>query len=200
VEPGHRSRLVVYDVSEGTEIDSYDAGSAIRPVAIDQGQVFFDTASESYAWDPDRGRPEALGQAGLVDVESATRVFQVGREVDMQQGFFNVAFTRPGVGGLLSPGGSFLLSRPDGGEPGAPYRPLLYDTRSGKRLPVGLDGTEEVLDATFGDNYRVVYLVAPAPGSSSDDLLVLRTCDLDIAECSDVSPVGQSAERPLLAH
>ncbi|MBA2953166.1 hypothetical protein GON03_02505 [Nocardioides sp. MAH-18] len=198
-EPGG-SRLVVYDVSKDEEIFTYPGDEEIRPVAIDLGFVYFDTPDASYVWNPGPGAPEALDQAGLADVESATQVFQVGGEIEMEQGIFSVAFHRPGIGALLSPGGTFVLSRSDDGEPGTPYRPLLYDARSGRKMPIGLQPGERVLDATFGDNYSAVYLVAPEAGAGPDDLLVLRTCELDAEQCSDVTPVSQSDERPLLAH
>lgn len=201
MEPGGGSRLVVYDVSAGREIFTYDGGGTeVRPVAIDQGYVYFDTPSTSFAWSPGPSSPEPLDRAGLRDVESATRVYQVGDRIDMVQGLFSVSFQRPGTGALLSPGGTFVLTRPGDVAPGTPYRPLLYDTRSGKRMPLGLAPGEQVLDATFGDNYRLVYLVAPEPGAGSDALLVLRTCDLDVVACSDVTPVTQAEDTPLLAH
>lgn len=201
VEPGAGSRLVVYDVSADEEIFTYRAEEDdVRPVAIDLGFVYFGTADASYVWNPGPSAPEDLERPGLADVESATQVFQVGDEIEMEQGVFSVAFRKPGVGALLSPGGTFVLSRGGDGEPGTPYRPLLYDTRSGRQMPAGVEPGEQVLDATFGDNYRVVYLVAPEAGAGPDDLLVLRTCALDAGQCSDVTPVSQADGRPLLAH
>lgn len=201
MQPGTRSRLVVYDVSADREISTYrDDETEVRPVAIDQGFVYFDTPEASYVWNPGPREPEPLDRAGLVDVEAATRVYQVGDRIEMEQGIFSVSFVQPGVGALLSPGGTFALSRPSGAEAGAPYRPLLYDTRSGERMPRGLGPGDWVQDATFGDNYRLVYLVAPDAEADPDDLLVLRTCDLDVAQCADVTPVTQVEERPLLAH
>lgn len=202
LEPGGASRLLVYDVSAGEELATHrDDATEVRPVAIDQGFAYFDTPDASYVWNPGQGAPEELDRAGLADVEAATRVYQLdGARIEMEQGVFSTSFVVPGTSALLSPGGSFVLSRPAGGDPGSVYRPLLYDTRSGQRLPAGLTREERVQDATFGDNYRLVYLVAPDADTGPDDLLVLRTCDLDAAECSDVTPVTQAEERPLLAH
>ena len=202
MQPGTRSRLVVYDVSAGQELFTYQGGGTeVRPVAIDQGYVYFDTPDTSYVWNPGPGAPQPLDRPGLADVEAATRVYQVGDRIEMVQGVFSVSFVEPGTGALLSPGGAFVLSRPGDVAPGAAYRPLLYDTRTGKERPLGLGPDEQVLDATFGDNNSVVYLVAPDADTAPDDLLVLRTCDLDVeAQCSDVTPVTQSADRPLLAH
>ena len=58
-------------------------------------------------WEPLTGRSSDAGQpADLLDVESATRVFQLdGERIDMAQPFFNVNFVRPGAGAELSPGG-----------------------------------------------------------------------------------------------
>jgi hypothetical protein len=200
VEPGDGSRVVVYDVSAGEEVYTYRSDQDVRPVAIDLGFVYLDTPDASYVWNPGPGEPEDLGRAGLADVESATQVFQVGGQIEMEQGIFSTAFQKPGIGALLSPGGTFVLSRADDGEPGTPYTPLLYDTRSGRRMTVGIGPGEQVLDATFGDNYGAVFLVAPDADAGPDDLLVLRTCELDAEQCSDVAPVGRSDERPLLAH
>jgi hypothetical protein len=115
----------------------------------------------------------------------------------------------------VSPGGNFVLSREPGPwVPGTPYTPLLYDTGSGQRLATGVASDERVIDAAFGDNYELVYLVAhvsePAGGDldgAGSRLLVLRACELntnaaraDERVCHDVAPVGSGADRAMFAH
>ena len=198
IEKGSDARLVVHDASRGSDIATYDGGSApLRPVAIDQGRVYFATSDGSFAWQPGSGDPERITDQILADVESTTWVLQRGDAVQMVQGFFNVAFTRPGEGALLSPGGTYVLSKAPRTPAGTAYRPLLYDARSGDALPTGLGSRATVLDATFGDNSRTVYLVAD---DAADDLLVLRTCALSARQCSDVALIRVSEDRPLLAH
>jgi hypothetical protein len=125
----------------------------------------------------------------------------------MVQPFFNVSYTRPGDGASVSPGGNFVLSRvPGPWVPGSPYRPIVYDTRTGEHLPSGIAPDERVVDAAFGDNYEIDYLVLnlrDLRGVDLDDarsrLLVLRTCQLESDVCSDVVPVRSTADRAMFA-
>lgn len=211
IEPGEDRRLVAYDVSTGEVVDTRDlpAGDA-QLIALDQHRIFYRDSAGAYAWTPGVDSAERLVRGGLVDVESATRVYQEGRRIDMVQAFFSVDFERPGIGALLSPGGTHVLTRrPDGAATrvGAPYRPLLYDARSGDALDTGVGRGERAVDATFGDNLETVYLVAQvadlAGGSdldgNIDPLLVLRSCSIG-GQCHDVAPVQTGTDRPLLAH
>ena len=89
----------------------------------------------------------------------------------------------------------------------APFRPLLYDVRSGERMRSGLAAGELALDAAFGPNHTMSYLVTPradlAGGPDLDGnnapLVVLRTCGLAPVVCHDVIPLARPGERSLLA-
>ena len=216
VDPGANGgagpTLKVYDVSAGELLDSRILASPEgRPVAIDQHQVFYTDADVTYAWTPGVEPPVTLQRDGLLDVESANRVYQLSSgPIEMVQSFFNVSFIRPGTGALVSPGGVLVLSKVT--EPGAaeghPFRPLLYDARSGDRKRTGIGSGERAVDATFGPNNTLVYLVvqvADLEGGSDldgniDPLLVLRSCDLTGGRCTDVAPVQAGTDRPVLAH
>jgi hypothetical protein len=220
VDPrGDVPELVVYDVvaerilaklelpSPGAGWQGLDAGS--HPIAIDQGRVYYVTQDGDFSWAPPGGEPERLDQDGLVDVGAAVRVFQERGRIEMVQSFFSVSFARRGEGALISPGGNFVLSRvPRDLSPEEPFRVILYDARSGDRLPSGLGPHERVVDATFGRNHGVVYLAARAGrlrrGQDIHDdippLVVLRTCEPGGIECHDVAPLSGATDRPLLAH
>lgn len=195
--------VVVYDVSTDEVLAKRAAGADARLVAIDQGRVYYEESGSAFVWTPGVASPERLPRAGLVDVESATRLYQDGRRLDMVQSFFSVDFVRLGVGGRLSAGGSYVLTRNPVGDagPDEPFRPLLYDATSGDRLRSGVHTGERAVDAAFGDNRTVTYLVASAAelAGDGDPLLTLRTCAVG-GLCDDVAPVSTGGERPLLAH
>ena len=125
----------------------------------------------------------------------------------MVQPFFSVEFRREGDGADVSPGGSFVISRrPAPWEPGSPFTPLIYDTRSGERLPAGIATDEQVVDAAFAELGVVMYFVvkvADLQGASLDGetgtLLVLRRCDLESGRCHDLLPARGGPDRALLA-
>ncbi|GAA4714896.1 hypothetical protein GCM10023349_37770 [Nocardioides conyzicola] len=208
---GDAPTLDVYDVNAGELLDSRDLPSTdVRLVAIDQRQVFYEEADGTFSWVPGDGPPVRLERDGLLDVESRNRVYQLDGSIEMEQGFFNVSFVRPGTGAQISPGGVLVLTRkpdPEVAE-GQPFRPLLYDARSGDRKRAGLSIDERAVDATFGEGNTAVYLVAQVAdlvGGSDidgnvDPLLVLRTCDLTGGRCTDVAPVQSGTDRPILAH
>jgi hypothetical protein len=208
LEPGDGdARVVVWSVGLAEEVNSLPVPADTQLIAIDQQRVYGSTADGSFAWQPTAERQEALPESGLTAVGSATRVYQHGRRIEMVQPFFSVAFTRRGEGATLSPGGNFVLSRvPGPWVPGSPYTPLIYDTRSGARLPSGIAPDERVVDAAFGDHDRVDYLVANLADLQGVDLdgarsrlYVLRSCTLDTHVCSDVVPVRAAGDRPMLA-
>ena len=111
----------------------------------------------------------------------------------------------------MSPGGNYVLSRrpgaPGSWTPGEPFRPLLYDARSGARLPSGIGPDLVAIDASFGVNHGVVYLATRVADLNSGadlegnvgPLMVLRDCE-PRGECHDVVPLPASAARPVLAH
>jgi hypothetical protein len=218
VDPrGDHPTLVVYDVVGGKVLDrlelpspgagqqDLDVGS--HPVAIDQDHVFYVSQEGDFAWAPLTDEPVRLDRQGLLDSSSATRVYEEPQRIDMVQSFFSVHFVRRGEGATLSAGGNYVLTRAPGEwSAGAPFRPLLYDARSGDRLESGVSPDELVLDASFGEEHDVIYIVGRAAdlnagADGTDDLLLtLRSCQLGTADCHDVALLPQAGERPLLAH
>ncbi len=195
-----RPALMVFDVPRGVLLAPHDVpASGVTLIAIDQRRVYLTDRDGTSTWDPVARVASDVRRPGLVDVESATRVYQEGRHIDMVQPFFSVDFLRPGVGAELSAGGLYALSRtprllvsyPDGS-----FRPLLYDVRSGERLGTGVTREERVLDAAFGKNGTIVYLVT----AGSDGAVVLRQCSLREPGCSDRAVVQPDSGRALLAH
>jgi hypothetical protein len=213
VEPGEDGgapTLMVYDVSVGKLLDSLDLHAPdAHPVAIDQHRVFYEDGGGTFAWAVGVRAPEPVERTDLLDVESATRVYQLAGRIEIVQSFFNVSYVRPGVGARLSAGGALVLSKAAGPgvATGRPFRPLVYDARSGHRLPSGVAADERAVDATFGREHTIVYLVtqvADLVGGSDldgrrDPLVVLRSCDASSGECNDVTPVASGTDRPLLA-
>ena len=208
LEPaGDGSRLVVWSVGVGDEVGSIVVSPETRLIAIDQDRVYAEGDDGAFAWRTTEAEPEQLDVGDLADVASATRVYQHGRRIEMVQPFFSVSFTRRGEGATVSPGGNFVLSRlPAPWVPGMPYTPLLYDTRSGNLLPSGVAADERVVDAAFGDNNRIDYLVADLRDLAGADLdgarsrlLVLRSCELETAVCHDVVPVRSAGDRAMFA-
>jgi DNA-directed RNA polymerase specialized sigma24 family protein len=201
--------LQVYDVSAGELLATREVASDARTVAIDQQQVFYEQSDGAFSWTPGVRGAAKLERAGLLDVESANRVYQLGGSIDMVQSFFNVSFVRPGAGARISAGGVFVLSKAPGPgvAEGRPFRPLLYDATSGSRKPSGVGVRERAVDAAFSRNNTVVYFVAQAAdlaGGSDldgnvDPLLVLRACSTESGSCTDLAPVQSGTDRPVLA-
>ncbi|MFC6345002.1 hypothetical protein ACFP8W_23675, partial [Nocardioides hankookensis] len=162
-DEGQPPALVVYDVSNGSLLDAKGVPPDTRPIAIDQHQVFYADSEGGYAWTPGVERPVPVVRDGLLDVESANRVYKLapGR-IEIEQSFFSVSFVLPGVGAQLSDAGILVISKAEGPgvADGRPLRPLLYDARSGDRKPSGVGPGERAVDATFGRNNTAVYLVA----------------------------------------
>jgi DNA-directed RNA polymerase specialized sigma24 family protein len=210
-EGGAGPAIQVYDVSAGELLAARDVASTdVHLVAIDQRQVFYEGPDGAFAWTPGVETAVKLERTGLLDVESANRVYQVGGSIDMVQSFFNVSFARPGTGAFISPGGVLVLSKAPGPgvAEGRPFRPLLYDARSGARKPSGVGVGERAVDAAFSRNNTAIYFVAQVADLAGgfdldgniDPLLVLRTCDMDSGKCTDLAPVQSGADRPVLAH
>ncbi|GAA1150083.1 sigma factor-like helix-turn-helix DNA-binding protein [Nocardioides aquiterrae] len=208
LEPGDPgTRIVVWSIGLGAELGSLLVPPETRLIAIDQDRVYSTSDNGSVAWQPTQEQPVPLPDPGLVDVGTATRVYQQGRRIEMVQPFFSVSFVRRGEGAIVSPGGNFVLTRiPGPWTPGAPYTPLIYSTRSGDRLPSGIAPDERVVDAAFGSNHEVDYLVANLSDLQGVDLdgararlYVLRTCELEANVCSDVAPVRSAADRAMFA-
>lgn len=201
-------RLVVHNLVSGKDTAERDLPEGGEVIAVDLARVYFRTPRGDFVWAPG-DEPAELDRPGLLDVTSGAQAYQVegGIEarIEMVQSFYSVSFVRPGTGATISPGGNFVLSRDGDGT--APFRPLLYDVRSGERMRSGLAAGELALDATFGPNHTVSYLVTPradlAGGPDLDGnsapLVVLRTCDLAPVVCHDVIPLARPGERSLLA-
>lgn len=197
-------RLVVHNLATGrdTGMDLPGSGSVL---AVDQARVYYATPDGDFLWEPG-GEPVRQERTGLLDAESGSRVYADARGIEIVQLVFSVAHLRAGTGALLSPGGNFVLSR--AGDGSVPFRPLLYDARTGERMRSGLAAGELALDATFGPNHTVSYLVAPrselgappAVDGSTEPLVMLRTCDLAPVVCHDVIPLARPGERPVLGH
>jgi len=201
-------RLVVHNLVSRKDTAERDLPEGGEVVAVDLARVYYRTPRGDFVWAPGED-PAQLDRPGLLDVTSGAQAYQVegGVEarIEMVQSFYSVSFVRPGTGATISPGGNFVLSR--AGDGTAPFRPLLYDVRSGERMRAGLAAGELALDATFGPNHTMSYLVTPradlAGGPDLDGnnapLVVLRTCGLAPVVCHDVIPLARPGERSLLA-
>lgn len=208
-EPG--AFLVVHDVAVDRMVGVRHVPDDTALVAIDQRRVFYSSGAPggtAYGWSPEGDDVEQVARPGLADVESATRVYARGGRVLAVQPFFSVSHRWRGSAPMLSPGGSVVLAAGPGDAPGRPFRPRLFDTRSGERLPSGLDTDEVAVDVTFSGSGMLTYLVTRAAdlagGSdldgNNDPLLVLRVCQVGIAECTDRAPVPSGSDQPMLAH
>lgn len=195
VTAGDDAELVVQDVTGGREVARVEVLPGARPVALDQNLVFFLSEGRTHVWEPLTDRVEDIGARPLLDVEAAVRVYGDGARIDIVQPFFSVDYVRPGTTAELSPGGTYVLSR-RAGQLG-PFRPVLYDARSGERLPTGLNRGELVLDAAFGPDGTIEYLVVR---NFDQSLPVLRSCDLVTAECANIVPLRRAEVEPRLAH
>lgn len=201
--------IVVWSVATDEVLATMDVSPDTRLVAIDQDRVYAEDERGAFSWQAGVPGTEAepIGAQELAGVGSATRVYQRGHRIEMVQPFFNVSFVRPGEGAKVSPGGTWVLTREPGPwEPGSPYRPLLYDTRSGQRLPSGVAPDERVVDAAFGPHSDITYLVANVSDLQGADLdgdvgslLVLRRCDLESRRCNDLLPVRTHGGRAMFA-
>ena len=198
------ARIVVHNLVSGEDFATLELPDGGAVVAVDQARVYYATPEGDFLWEPGED-PMPLDRSGLLAVTSGAQAYAVDGGIEMVQSFYSTAFVRPGTGAVISPGGNFVLSR--AGDGSAPFRPLLYDARSGERLRSGLSAGELALDATFGPNHTASYLVVPRAdvGSAPDldgnstPLVVLRTCDLAPVVCHDVIPLARPGEKPLLA-
>lgn len=216
VDPrGEVPELVVFDIAANLTLDRLPlpvpAGGrqtldvTSYPIAIDQEHILFTTAEGDFSWTPPDDEAVRLERTGLLDTASTTRVYQAGEQIDVVQTVFNVSYRLRGEGATLSPGGTAVLSRvPGEWTPGAPYRPLLYDARDGARLLTGVASDEVALDASFGGDQDVVFIVGRAddqgPEAARYPLFTLRSCQVGSTDCHDVLVLPRAGERPLLAH
>lgn len=179
-----------------------DGGS--HPVAVDRKMVFYTTPDGDFAWSPPDGEHQALGQDELLDVASATTVWQEGPgTIRIDQPVFNVSFLDEGEGAMLSADGTWVLSRTpvDGST-------RLYDARSGDPVPTGLSAQDDAVAATFGERDEVVYVIAHRDDAPAADEFVrssfsghyeIRSCDLDLGTCITLFRFPRTGARPVLA-
>jgi hypothetical protein len=189
--------LVLYDLTSRQRIRAVtppdperESATRLLPVAIDQGLLYFRTEQgTSYAVSPD-GVAQPVGQ-DLLDVRSATRVFQSDPgSIRMLQSFFSTVTSGLGVGAQLSPDGNLALTRVP--SPQSQFGTVqLYDTRSGELLPTGLGADEVAIDATFGPENTVTYIVARLADRPSSDEFVRQSFSgaLELRSCSVEVPV-----------
>ena len=205
VDPtGDVPRLVVHNLVARKDIATLELPDGGELIAVDQARVYYTTPEGDFVWAPGDDSFQ-LPRSGLIAVTSGAAAYAVDGGIEMVQSFYSSSFVRPGTGAVISPGGNFLLSR--AGDGAVPFRPLLYDVRTGERKRSGISADELALDATFGPNHTVSYLVAPradlsgAPDldGNSAPLVVLRTCELSPLVCHDTIPLARQGEKPLLA-
>ncbi|HEY0950482.1 hypothetical protein [Nocardioides sp.] len=198
-------RLVLHNLVSGKDFATLDLPDGGTVIAVDQAHVYYATPAGEFRWGPDEDAVR-LDRTGLLDAKAGVLVYATDDGIEMTQAVYNSSVVRPGVGARISPTGGVVLSAAGSADP--PFRPLLYAVRSGDPKRSGLTGGELALDATFGPNHTVSYLIVPradlAAGpdldGNPDPLVVLRTCDLDPVVCHDVLPLARPGERPVLAH
>lgn len=221
VDPGDDApALLVYDLTARALLaqqplpaspsapDAPDGGS--HPIALDRRMVFYESPRGAFSWSPPDGDPYALGHDELLDVASATTVWQEAPgTIKIVQPVFNVSFEDTGEGAMLSADGTWVLSRTsvDGSTDlfGAVH---LYDARSGDPVPTGLAAEDVAVAATFGERHEVVYVIAhrgdsPAAGeflrSSFSGPYEIRTCDLELGGCTTLARFPHTGALPVLA-
>lgn len=189
--------LVLYDLTSRQRIRAvtppdpeHESATRLLPVAIDQGQLYFRTEQgTSYSVSP-AGAAQPVGQ-DLLDVRSATRVFQSDPgSIRMLQSFFSTVTSGLGAGAQLSPDGNLALTRVP--SPQSQFGTVqLYDTRSGELLPTGLSADDVAIDAAFGPENTVTYIVARLADRPSSDEFVRQSFSgaLELRSCSVEVPV-----------
>jgi hypothetical protein len=199
-------RLRVYDAEAGEVVGARalngPSAGLVRPLAIDDGTVFYTDPDGTRAFLPaeDEPRTDVVEPARLLDASSRARAYQLGADViRVEQPFSGVAFDLAGTGAEISDDGGYTLTRAGVAQNGV--QPVaIYRTRSGKELPSGIDDRFEVaLAARLGPDGRVTYVVGKAvtetaPGfvrAKPSGQLELRSCDLDAAECRAVATFGE---------
>lgn len=212
VDPaGGSPEVVVYDLTSRTTLarTALNGGAAESwPIAIDQDRVFFTTPAQDYEWQPLSGDPVPVAPDGLLDVSSATRVFQGSPEtISIHQPVFDIAIDRLGKGAQLSGDGDYVLTRTADARSvyGAVH---IYDTRSGDEITTGITTEEIAIAAELGPERTVTYIVVRAedkPGAdefvrlSFSGPLELRTCSFDTATCVVDTKFPSTGSTPLLA-
>ena len=194
--------LRVYDATAGEVVGARaltgPGAILVRPLAVDDGTVFYTDPDGTRAWRPADGEPrsDVVEPARLLAASSRTRAYQLGADViRVERSYLGVAHDLAGAGAALSDDGGYALTRTGSSRNG--LRPVVvYETRSGKDLPSGIDDRFEVaLAARLGAAGRVTYVVGKAvtetaPGfvrTTPSGQLELRSCDLTVPECETVA-------------
>jgi hypothetical protein len=189
-DPGTR-KVVVVEASTGDVRLATGVGDEPEVVAVDGDVVYLVSDTGARALLPTGPASEIpVSPAGLLDVRSRIRAFQKDpQSIQVVQSAFDAAFTLPGRGAELSPDGNLVATH----APLDDEVPLLYDTRSGAALDLGLSGGDRVLALAPGSRDVVAYVV------QRDDV-ELRTCVLDDAvECTVVAEISDADPAPVLA-
>lgn len=213
-----RPRLVVLDVAHHRVDDALDLArqlpAAARDlrrlhlVALDGAVLSFAVGDRDLRWVVGGGDPPYAAGHGLLAEAGSVVARQRARGVVVERPRLGGTVRVPGVGALLSPEGGYVLTRvPTRGATaaGRPFRPMLHDAVTGRRLPSGVGRDELVLDAAFGDDLTLTYLVVPVrdPAAGPDpqvvSRVVVRTCALATTTCAERPPAERRGGPVLLA-
>ena len=207
VDQGGRSpRLRVYDAAAGELVGTLaltaPTAALARPLAVDDGTVFYTDPDGTRAWRPAEGEPgsDIVEPARLLDASADTRAYQLAVGViRVEQPFLGLAYELAGTGAAISVDGGFALTRTGSARDGV-QAVSVYDTRSGESLPSGIDERFEVaLAAQLGRDGRVTYVVGKAVAETAPGFvrtkpagqLELRSCDLVTGACEVVANFPQ---------
>ena len=143
----------------------------------------------------------------MLDVASAVRVSLFSEaNVLVAQPLFDIDVTVPGRTALLSPDGDYVLTRVDITQPN---EVRIYEAATGDDVYTGIRPTEVALDAAFGPDDTVTYVVAVRDHSPEEgDYLrlsatgphLLRTCELEAGRCRTISQFDNATGETVLAH
>ena len=184
--------VVVVEAASGNLRVRTGVGDAPEVVAVDGDVVYLVGDRGARALLPTGPASQVpVSPAGLLDVRSRIRAFQKApATVQVIQSAFNLAFDVVGEGADLSPDGDLVATRSPGD--GAL---LVYDTRSGREVDVGLAPGDQVLAVAPGSRGTIAYVVAPE-GRAAE----LRTCLLRTGPvCTDVADLPDTGDPPVLA-
>ncbi|MCR6032918.1 hypothetical protein GGQ22_15945 [Nocardioides sp. zg-579] len=210
IEPG--GSVVAHDLLAGRDVDRQDLDvfhpSTGRVVGIAGGVVLLTSAYGDVRWRPGERSTVISQPPVMLDQESGTMLVRAGpARVRVEDTFFSVAHTLPGIGGALDPEGTTVVTTvPDTRSAHGTVR--LYDARTGDRLATGLRRQDVVLASAFGGDGTVVHVVARLQDLPRTEDFVrpsfagrqeLRTCRLEDGRCRTITTVPASDGVPLLA-
>jgi hypothetical protein len=216
VDPGGAApRLVVYDVTAREVLsrrslpadgDRFGPDES-HPIALDRDTVYWSDQDGDWEWSPPDGEVAPVQGTGLIAVQRALTVWQIGpADLKFVQPFFSLAYARTGRGAQLSADATRLLTRKP--VPGDEFgRVRIYDTRTGERMWTGLDRQDVVVAATMGPGQEASYVIAhredlPRAGEfvrmSFSGPYELRTCDLTGRRCRVMMKFPHTGALPVL--